>query len=52
MIFISSELEELLAISDRILVMSQGEIVAEFARSEFDRARILAAAFREHGVAA
>ena len=51
-IFISSELDELLAISDRILVMSQGEIVSEFARPEFDRARILAAAFREHGVAA
>ena len=36
-LFISSELEELLAISDRILVMSQGEIVGEFARAEFDR---------------
>ena len=51
-LFISSELDELLAISDRILVMSQGEIVAEFARAEFDREHILAAAFREHGVAA
>ena len=40
-IFISSELEELLAISDRILVMSQGEIVAEFPRAAFDRERIL-----------
>jgi ribose transport system ATP-binding protein len=51
-IFISSELEELLAISDRILVMSQGEIIAEFARAEFDRAKILTAAFREQGMAA
>ena len=32
--------------------MSQGEIVAEFSRAEFDRERVLAAAFREHGVAA
>ena len=50
-IFISSELEELLAISDRILVMSQGEIVASSPhriRSRENRA----AAFREHGVAA
>ena len=36
-LFISSELEELLAMCDRILVMSRGEIVGEFARSEFDR---------------
>jgi ribose transport system ATP-binding protein len=51
-IFISSELEELLAISDRILVISQGEIITEFARPVFDRERILAAAFREHRTAA
>ena len=50
--FISSELDELLAMSDRILVMSRGEIVAEFARAAFDRGRILAAAFREEGMAA
>lgn len=51
-IFISSELEELLAISDRILVMSQGEIVTEFERAGFDREEILAAAFRQQGMAA
>jgi ribose transport system ATP-binding protein len=51
-IFISSELDELLAIADRILVMSQGEIVTEFPRSHFDRAKILAAAFREREIAA
>ena len=32
MLFISSEIEELLAMCDRILVMSRGEIVGEFAR--------------------
>jgi ribose transport system ATP-binding protein len=51
-LFISSELEELLAMCDRILVMNAGEIVSEFARADFDRERILRAAFREHGAAA
>jgi ribose transport system ATP-binding protein len=46
-LFISSELEELMAMCDRILVMSQGEIVGEFGRTEFDKERILRAAFRE-----
>jgi ribose transport system ATP-binding protein len=41
---ISSELEELIGICDRILVMRHGEIAAEFPRSEFRRERILAAA--------
>jgi ribose transport system ATP-binding protein len=48
-IFISSELEELLGVCDRILVMSNGEIQATFARAEFDKERILRAAFRENG---
>ena len=38
--------------SDRILVMSQGEIVGEFARADFDKERILRAAFREEERAA
>jgi ribose transport system ATP-binding protein len=46
-LFISSELEELMGMSDRILVMSRGEIVAEFGRDMFDKDRILRAAFRE-----
>jgi len=41
---ISSEIEELIGICDRILVMRQGEIAGEFARREFDRERVLAAA--------
>ena len=41
---ISSELEELLGLCDRIVVMARGEITGEFRREEFDRERILAAA--------
>ncbi len=46
-IFISSELEELQALCDRIIVMSRGEIIREFLREEFDTAEIVKAAFRE-----
>ncbi len=46
---ISSELEELLGICDRLLVMRRGEIVDELARAEFDRERILRAALHEGG---
>jgi ribose transport system ATP-binding protein len=46
-LFISSELEELMAMCDRILVMSQGQIIGEFERNAFDKERILRAAFRE-----
>lgn len=48
-LFISSELEELIGMCDRILVMSNGEIQATFHRAEFDKERILRAAFRENG---
>lgn len=40
---ISSELEELIGICDRILVMRHGEIAEEFPRSQFHREQILAA---------
>jgi ribose transport system ATP-binding protein len=46
-LFISSELEELIGMCDRILVMSRGEIAGEFAERPFRREAILAAAFRE-----
>lgn len=50
-LFISSEIEELLAMCDRILVMSKGEIVGAFARDAFDKEQILRAAFREEAAA-
>ena len=43
-IFISSELPELLGMCDRILVMRKGEIVGVFNRGEFSEDRILALA--------
>lgn len=42
---ISSEIEELTGLADRILVMCRGEIHRQFVRSEFDRELILKAAF-------
>jgi ribose transport system ATP-binding protein len=41
---ISSEIEELTGICDRILVMNRGEISREFGHEEFDREKILASA--------
>ena len=46
-LFISSELEELVALCDRILVMVYGEIRAIVDRSEFDQEKILEAALGE-----
>ena len=44
-LMISSELEELVGLCDRMHVMRRGELVAEFARERFDRETILRAAF-------
>ncbi len=43
-LMISSELPEILGMSDRILVLHQGELVAEFARGEATQEEVLAAA--------
>jgi len=50
-LIISSELEELLGLCDRLLVMRRGEIVAALPRPEFDRERILRAALHEGAMA-
>jgi ribose transport system ATP-binding protein len=47
-LFISSEIEELIGMCDRIVVMSKGEIVGSFPRSEFDQESILHSAFRQN----
>ena len=44
---ISSEIEELIGICDRILVLNRGELRDEIARPDFDRERILRAALHE-----
>jgi rhamnose transport system ATP-binding protein len=46
-LFVSSELEELLGLAHRILVMRQGTIVAELAGEEMTESAVLAAAFAE-----
>jgi ribose transport system ATP-binding protein len=48
LVVVSSELQELLAISDRIAVLSAGRLVATFDRGDWSEDRILAAAFSEH----
>ncbi|MGV8050042.1 MAG: sugar ABC transporter ATP-binding protein [Anaerolineaceae bacterium] len=44
-LFVSSELPELLGICDRILVMHEGKLVAEYMRDEFDQEKIMSSAF-------
>jgi ribose transport system ATP-binding protein len=45
-LIISSEIEELIGLCDRILVMSQGEIKDELHRLDFDRDRIMRASLK------
>ncbi len=46
-LMVSSEIEELIGMCDRILVMSKGEIFSEFTTADYDKQAILAAAFRQ-----
>jgi ribose transport system ATP-binding protein len=46
LLVISSEIEELMGLCDRILVMCRGEIAASFMRDQFDREAILRSALR------
>lgn len=50
-LMISSELPEILGMSDRILVMRQGRIVAEFTREEATQEKVAAAMMSEQVVA-
>jgi ribose transport system ATP-binding protein len=44
LLLISSEMEELMGMSDRILVLAEGRVAGEFAKEEFSQERIMAAA--------
>jgi len=46
-LFISSEIEELIGNCDRIIVMSKGEIMGSFTHEEFHREKIMRVAFRQ-----
>lgn len=48
-IFVSSELKEILAMSDRILVMSKGKITGEFSHQEATEEKLVAASAIGHG---
>lgn len=48
-IFVSSELKEILAMSDRILVMSKGAITGEFTHQEATEEKLVAASAVGHG---
>jgi ribose transport system ATP-binding protein len=50
-LIISSELEELLGLCDRILVMRRGELTANFDRAHFDREALMRAAFGQDAAA-
>jgi L-arabinose transport system ATP-binding protein len=50
-VVISSELPEVMGISDRIMVMCQGKVVANVARPEFDERSILTAALPDRNAA-
>ena len=47
-IVVSSDLKELMAISDRIAVMSDGKMVEEFSRGQWSEEKIAVAAFSEY----
>ena len=49
-IVVSSDTKELMAVCDRIMVMSAGRVAATFARSEWSQEKIMAAAFSEYVV--
>lgn len=45
-IFVSSELDELISVCDRMYVMYRGNVIASFKRSEFDKEQILSYAVK------
>jgi ABC-type sugar transport system ATPase subunit len=49
-VFVSSELEEICSMSDRIIVLSKGKVTGEFARSEATEEKIRKASEIGHGI--
>ena len=49
-LFVTSELKEIMAISDRVIVMSKGKITGEFARAEATEAALVKASAIGHGL--
>ena len=47
-LLVSSEMPELLGMSDRIIILSEGKIGGVFTREEADQEILLAAAMRHH----
>lgn len=47
-IFVSSDLKELMAVCDRIMVMSAGRVAETFGRGKWSREKIMSAAFSEY----
>ena len=50
-LFVSSELKEVMAMADRVLVMAKGRITAEFTRAELSEAQLVAASAPDLGLA-
>jgi ABC-type sugar transport system ATPase subunit len=49
-IMISSEMPEIIGVSDRILVLSEGRLTGNFSRDEFDQEKIMSCASRFGGI--
>jgi ribose transport system ATP-binding protein len=47
-LFVSSDLKELMAVCDRIMVMSAGRVAATFDRGQWSEEEIMSAAFSEY----
>ena len=47
-LFISSDLKELMAISHRIMVLSAGRVAGTFSRGDWSEEQIMSAAFSEY----
>jgi rhamnose transport system ATP-binding protein len=50
-LMVSSELPEVLGVSDRVLVMREGQLVAELSRDDASEESIMTAAMGQHQVA-